>query len=104
MAIVSGRYGQYLKCTGAPDCDGTKPLEKKTGVGCPKCGKGDIIEKRSKRGRTFFACNRYPECDFALWNRPTGEKCPQCGSLLVLGAKGAVRCSNKECDYKRAGE
>jgi DNA topoisomerase-1 len=99
MAIVEGRYGKYLKCTGAPECDGKKPIEKKLGVSCPQCKTGDMIEKRSKRGKTFYACNRYPDCAFALWSKPTGDPCPTCGSLLVLAAKGKIRCSKKECDY-----
>jgi DNA topoisomerase-1 len=99
MAIVEGRYGKYLKCTGAPECDGKKPIEKKLGVSCPQCKTGDMIEKRSKRGKTFYACNRYPDCAFALWSKPTGDPCPTCGSLLILAAKGKIRCSKKECDY-----
>lgn len=100
MQIVEGRFGKYLKCSNAPTCPGKKPLEKKTGVTCPKCGEGDIIEKRSRRGKTFYSCNRYPKCDFALWSKPTGEKCPRCESLMVYGAKDTTRCSNKECPGK----
>ncbi len=104
LAIVEGRYGKYLRCTGAPECKGKKPLEKKTGVACPKCGTGELIEKRSKKGRTFYGCNRYPECDGALWNRPTGEKCPQCNSMLTFAARGKVKCSNRECNFTKDQE
>ena len=104
MAEVQGRFGRYLRCSKSPECKGVKKIEKKTGVNCPKCKEGEIVEKRSKRGRTFFGCNRYPKCDFALWNRPTGEKCPRCGALLTIGAKGAINCSNKECGYQAAAE
>lgn len=104
MVMKRGRFGPFLGCSGYPDCKGIKAIEKKTGVTCPKCNQGEITEKRSKRGRNFYGCNRYPECDFALWSKPTGEKCPDCSSLLVFGAKGAMRCSNKECSYQRVAE
>ena len=78
-----------------------KPIVKSTGVPCPECGKGEIVERRSKRGRTFYSCNRYPDCKFALWSKPNGEKCPKCGSLLVYGKGDTVACSSKECDYKK---
>ncbi|MFA7286375.1 MAG: type I DNA topoisomerase [Patescibacteria group bacterium] len=99
MAVKRGRFGTFLGCTGYPECKKIKPIVKSTGVPCPGCGKGDLVEKRSKRGRNFFACNTYPACSFALWSKPTGEKCPTCGSLLVFAAKGAVRCSMKGCGY-----
>ncbi len=101
MEVREGRYGKYLRCTGFPECTGKKPLHKGTGVTCPKCGEGEIVEKRSKRGKTFYACNRYPKCDQAYWQKPTGEKCPKCGQLLVLAAKGKTKCSNKECDFEK---
>lgn len=100
MAIKRGRFGTFLGCSKYPECKGIKPIEKKTGADCPKCEKGEIIEKRSKKGRTFFACNKYPECEFALWQKPTGEKCPDCSSLIVFAAKGKLRCSSKECKYE----
>ena len=100
MTIKRGRFGPFLGCTKYPDCKGIKRIEKKTGVTCPECGTGAIVEKRSKRGRTFYACNRYPECEFALWQKPTGEKCPTCKSLLVFAAKGVVKCSSKTCSYE----
>ncbi len=97
MNQLEGRYGIYLKC---PKCDATKNIQRKVGVRCPQCDKGDIVEKRSKRGRMFYSCSRYPDCKFALWLRPTGEKCPQCSSLLVYASKSKIQCSNKECAYK----
>ena len=97
MAIRHGRFGPFLACTGYPDCKNIKNIEKKVGVACPKCGTGEIVEKRSKRGRTFFACNQYPKCEFALWSKPTGAKCEKCGSLLVFGKENTEVCSNKEC-------
>lgn len=101
MAVKHGRFGIFLGCTGYPDCKNIKRIEKGTGVPCPECGKGEIVEKRSKRGRNFYSCNGYPDCKFALWSKPTGEKCPTCKSLLVYGAKDTVRCSKKDCAYQQ---
>ncbi|MDD5627083.1 MAG: type I DNA topoisomerase [Patescibacteria group bacterium] len=97
MVVRQGRFGPFLACSGYPACKNIKSVVKKTGVSCPKCEKGEIIEKRSKKGRTFYACDQYPKCEFALWNKPTGKKCPECGSLLVFGKESAAVCSNKEC-------
>ena len=100
MRVCRGKFGYFLGCSRYPQCRNVKNIENKTGVKCPKCGKGEIIEKKSKKGRIFYSCNRYPDCQFALWNKPTGEKCPKCGSLLVYAGKEKVRCSNRECGYK----
>ncbi len=99
MVIKFGRYGKFLACSGYPECKNIKSHSVSTGVACPSCGQGTIVEKKSKRGRIFFSCNRYPACEFALWNRPTGEHCPECGSLLSIDAKEKIRCSNKNCMY-----
>jgi DNA topoisomerase-1 len=101
MIIKHGRFGKFLSCSKYPECKNMKPLLKSTGVACPECGNGEIVERRSKRGKTFYSCNQYPNCKFALWSKPTGEKCPKCGSLLVYGKGDTVNCSNKECDYKK---
>jgi DNA topoisomerase-1 len=104
MVVKRGRFGPFLSCSRYPECKTIKRIEKTLGIPCPKCGQGEIVEKRSKRGKNFFGCNRYPDCDFAVWSKPTGEKCPKCGSLLVYAAKGAIRCSSKECGYERSPE
>lgn len=104
MVVKRGRFGAFLGCSNYPDCKNIRKIENKTGIKCPKCGKGDIVERKSKRGRTFYGCNAFPNCDFALWNKPTGEKCPKCGSLLVFAAKGKIGCSNKECGFKKDQE
>jgi len=101
LAAKRGRFGPFLGCDRYPDCKYIKNIEKKTGVTCPQCGKGDIIEKRSRYGKSFYSCNRYPDCKFALWSKPTGEKCPESGDLLVLGPKGTVRCSSKTCKFSK---
>jgi DNA topoisomerase-1 len=99
MVIKHGRFGPFLGCSNYPDCKNIKAIEIKTNVACPKCSKGELIEKRTKRRKIFYGCNRYPECDFALWDKPTGETCPKCKQPVVFGAKGVVKCSSKECDY-----
>lgn len=104
LVVKRGRFGPFLGCSGYPDCKYIKPITKEIGVPCPKCGKGQIIEKRSRRGKTFYACDQYPDCENAYWSKPTGEKCPKCQSLLVFGAKGTVRCSSKECDFKKEAD
>lgn len=101
MVVKRGRYGPFLSCSKYPDCRNIKNIEQKTGAKCPQCNQGDIVAKRSRKGRTFYSCNRYPDCKFALWQRPTGEKCPDCGSLLVYTGQDKVGCSNKECKYKK---
>ena len=99
MVIKMGRFGKFLSCSKYPECKNMKPIVKSTNIHCPQCKKGEIVEKKSKRGRIFFACNQYPDCKFALWSRPTGETCPKCKSLLVYGKNDTVACSSKECGY-----
>lgn len=104
MIFKIGPYGKYMECTN-PECKHRKPYRKSTGVTCPKCGKGTIVERKSKRGTVFFGCDKYPDCDFVLWNEPTGETCPTCQSLLVKKVlkKGTViACSNLKCGYKKS--
>jgi DNA topoisomerase I len=100
MVVKRGRFGVFLGCSNYPNCKNIKKLENKTGIKCPKCQTGEIVERKSKRGKTFYGCNTYPKCDFALWNKPTGEKCPKCQSLMTFAAKGKSRCSNKECGHE----
>ncbi len=104
MVVKHGRFGKFLACTRYPECKGVKRILKTTGVKCPACKEGDIVEKRSKRGRNFYSCSRYPECKFALWSKPTGEICPTCQSLLIFAKEGAVACSSKTCGYKLTAE
>ncbi|MGI6752389.1 MAG: type I DNA topoisomerase [Anaerovoracaceae bacterium] len=100
MVIKQGRYGEFLACSGYPDCRNTKTMLKKIGVECPKCGK-DIVARKSKTGRLFYGCSGYPECDQAFWNRPVNKSCPKCGALLTIkGAKNkSLICSNSECGH-----
>jgi DNA topoisomerase-1 len=97
MLIKEGKYGKFLGCSGYPKCKNMKPLNDDTGVACPKCETGKIVTRRTKRGRIFFGCSGYPKCNFALWSKPTGEKCPKCSSLMVMDGRGKTKCSNVEC-------
>lgn len=100
-----GRFGKFYACSGFPTCRHTEPLEEKNkdlGIKCPKCNEGNIFEKQTRKHKTFYSCNRYPDCDFALWDKPSGEHCEKCGALLVekfskKNASPQTKCSNKEC-------
>ncbi|HET8628949.1 MAG TPA: type I DNA topoisomerase [Thermomicrobiales bacterium] len=96
MVIKLGRFGKFIACTGFPECRNTKRIEQGTGVTCPKCGKHEIVVKRSRKGgRTFYGCSGYPECDFTVWDRPLPTPCPACGGLMVeAGKRGSgARCT-----------
>jgi DNA topoisomerase-1 len=99
MVIRMGRFGKFLACSNFPKCRNTKTIENSTGVKCPNCIEGKIIEIKTKKGKIFYGCSNYPNCKFALWDMPTGEKCPRCDSLLVKTRQNKVKCSNKECNY-----
>ncbi len=99
MVVKLGRYGKFLACTGYPECRHAKPLLIKTGVKCPLCG-GEMVERRSKRGRIFYGCANYPKCDFTLWERPLPQPCPNCGSVLVANGRNAAKCI--QCGHKMA--
>lgn len=101
MVYKMGRFGKFLACSGFPDCRNTKPIVIDTGVTCPTCQKGSIVERRSKKGRIFYGCDQYPECEFVSWDKPVQRACPQCGELMVekRNRKGAhVKCT--KCDFK----
>lgn len=107
MVIKMGRFGKFLACPGFPECRNTKPLLEQIGVKCPRC-EGELIARRSKKGRKFFGCSRFPECDFVTWDRPAKVKCPKCGDLMVekkgAGKGDFLRCTNKNCSYKLTPE
>ncbi|EKS25965.1 DNA topoisomerase 1 [Staphylococcus simulans ACS-120-V-Sch1] len=101
MVIKMGRYGKFMACSNFPDCRNTKAIVKEIGVKCPKCKDGEVVERKSKKGRIFYGCSNYPECDFISWDKPVGRDCPKCDHHLVVRKKGRssqVVCSN--CDYK----
>ncbi len=97
MVIKYGPHGRFLACPGFPECRNTKPYFEKIGVACPNCGK-DIVLKKTKKGRKYYGCIANPECDFMVWQKPTNEKCPQCGSLLLEKGNKLV-CMNEQCGY-----
>jgi DNA topoisomerase-1 len=100
LLIRLGRYGEFFACSNFPKCKYTKSMkENKLDVKCPKCG-GDIVTKKTKRKKIFYGCKNWPKCDFATWDKPTGEFCKKCGSLLVETKRKQIKCSNKECDFK----
>ena len=106
LAIKHGRFGEFTACSNYPTCKFIKL--KSTGVPCPKemC-MGEIVERKSRKGKTFFGCSNYPDCDFVLWNKPIPEPCPQCGAKYTIinttKRSGTVRyCDNEDCDFKQS--
>ncbi len=102
MVIKYGRFGRFMACSGYPECKNTKPLVKELNVICPKCNDGKIVERKSKKGRLFYGCKNYPECDFVSWYKPTGNVCPKCGKVLYekkTKSKTTLFCQDKECGY-----
>jgi DNA topoisomerase-1 len=103
MVVKSGRFGEFTACSSYPTCKYVK--QKTIGVKCPECSEGEVVERRSKRGKTFYGCNRYPDCEFVAWGKPVAEKCPECGSAYMiekwLKAGAVLQCGNKECKFKK---
>ena len=100
LLIRHGRFGKFIACSGFPECKHTEALPPKTlGMKCPLCGDGDVILKKTKRKRNFFGCSKWPDCNFATWQKPTGKLCIECGSPLVESPRGE-RCSNKNCSFR----
>lgn len=109
MVVKNGRFGRFLACPGFPECKNTKPLLETTGVTCPECGQGEVVTRRSKKGRTFYGCSRYPECRFTSWQKPTGRRCPECeaGFLVERRQRGGpvrIACNRPECTYVEEAE
>ena len=104
MVIKEGRFGKFLACPNFPNCRNAKPIVKKIGVPCPLCG-GEIIERKTKTGKIFYGCEKYPECEFTTWDLPLNENCPQCGHMLLEHTERNGRkrkyCSNPECTNAR---
>ena len=99
MVIKYGPHGRFLACPGFPDCRNTKPYLEKIGVACPDCGK-DIVVRKTKKGRRYYGCEGYPECEFMSWNMPSGEKCPECGKILVRKGN-KLACIDQECGFTK---
>ncbi|AKX93787.1 type I DNA topoisomerase [Neomoorella thermoacetica] len=101
LVVKMGRYGKFLACPGFPECRFTKPLLETIGVNCPECG-GQIVARRTKRGRKFYGCQNYPRCTYVSWDKPTNQTCPRCGKRLVEKASrqgSRLVCPQKECGY-----
>ena len=106
MIVKIGPYGKYLQCTN-DECKHRKRLLETTGVKCPKCGDGDVIQRKSKYGKVFYGCSKYPDCDFVSWNEPVNEKCPECSSHLVkkiTKKESLLQCSNPNCSFSKPME
>ena len=101
MVIRSGRFGKFLACSRYPECKGRKPIAATTGVKCPRDG-GDLLERRSKRGRNFYGCGNYPKCDFVLWARPLTQPCPNCGAIITAERDNKAKCTT--CEWKGEAE
>jgi DNA topoisomerase-1 len=103
LVLKNGRFGEFTACSTYPKCKYVK--QKTIGVPCPNCSEGEVVERRSKKGKTFFGCNRYPDCDFVAWGKPIPEKCPDCGSSYLiekwLKAGPVAQCPNGECKFKK---
>ncbi|MBU5594947.1 type I DNA topoisomerase [Amphibacillus sp. MSJ-3] len=101
MVYKMGRYGKFMACSNFPECRNTKAILKEIGVVCPKCKKGQIVERKSKKRRTFYGCDQYPKCDFVSWDKPVPRKCPKCNEQLVeKKVKKGVSIQCIACDYK----
>ncbi|SDY72576.1 DNA topoisomerase-1 [Evansella caseinilytica] len=101
MVYKMGRYGKFMACSNFPDCRNTKPIVKDIGVKCPNCQEGNIVERKSKKRRLFYGCDRYPDCDFVSWDKPIARPCPKCESMLVeKKTKKGIQVQCTKCDYK----
>jgi len=103
MVVKVGRFGKFLACPGYPECKNTKPFVVQTNAKCPVCG-GKVIEKKSRKGYTFYGCDNYPECNFMTWDKPTDDICPECGKSLFKRKGGLLVCLNEGCGYEKKAE
>ena len=102
LIIKLGRFGKFYACPNFPKCKYTEAIKKQgLGIKCPKCKKGEITQKRTKKKKIFYGCSNWPNCNFALWDKPINEKCQKCDSLLTETKKGQIKCSNKDCDFEK---
>ena len=97
-----GKYGKFIGCSGFPSCRFTQQFLEKIGVECPECHEGELVERRTKRGRIFYGCERYPECEFASWSKPTGETCEECGGVMVIANRAGTLQKCQDCNHRKA--
>lgn len=102
MVVKYGPHGKFLACPGFPECRNTKPYQEKIGVSCPRCG-GEILRKKTRKGRVYYGCEHYPECEFMSWQQPVREKCPKCGGYMVIRGN-RIACADKECGFVKNRE
>ena len=102
MVVKYGPHGKFLACPGFPECKNTKPYLEKIGVSCPKCGK-EVVLKKTKKGRKYYGCEANPECDFMSWQKPSKEKCPECGGYMVEKGNKLV-CADAQCGFVKEKE
>ena len=102
MVIKYGPHGRFLACPGFPECRNTKQYLEKIGVSCPKCGK-EVVLRKTRKGRKYYGCENNPDCDFMVWQKPSGEKCPECGSILLEKGNKLV-CANEKCGFVKTKE
>ena len=104
MVVKNGRFGRFLACSGYPDCRNTKPLNQSLDMPCPKCGAGHVVVKRSRKGRSFYGCDKYPACDFVSWGKPVARPCPACGAKYlvekVTRAGTLLNCATEGCGHR----
>jgi len=101
LVIKQGKFGEFISCSNYPTCTYSRQLQKKIGVACPRCG-SDLVERHSKRGKVFYGCGTYPTCNYALWDRPVPEPCPECGELMAIASRGKRLLHCTVCTYERA--
>ncbi len=106
MVVKYGRYGKFLACSNYPECKNTKNYLEKTGVSCPRCEDGELVERKSRKGRKFYGCSNYPDCEYVLWDKPVQKKCPECGGIMVQkyskNRGQYLQCVNKDCKHSEA--
>jgi DNA topoisomerase-1 len=103
LVVRYGRYGKFVGCTNYPECRYTEPWLELMGINCPLCGDehgGELVVRKSRRGKTFYGCARYPDCEYTSWKRPLPQPCPNCGGLLIEQSKNRAQCSNCENQYR----
>lgn len=100
MVYKLGKFGKFLACPGYPECQNTMTIKVGTGVNCPKCG-GEILVKKSRKGKTYYACENLPKCDFMAWDEPQKQPCPECGGTMFrkYGRDAKIYCVNEKCGY-----
>lgn len=102
LVFKLGKFGKFIGCSGFPDCRHTEPFLEKIGVECPECHQGELVERRTKRGRIFYGCERYPDCEFAAWSKPTGERCSECGGVMVVANRAGTLQKCQDCNHREA--